>query len=96
MRIMTSGALSILDRRMDILGGKFFVMAFVAKLSNVLDRLEFVGGGLLVTESAIAGAYRTMNEFLFAHVGVALGGYTGIFFAGGARRSRGRRCRRRR
>lgn len=80
MRIMATGAIPLLDRRMDDLIVEFLVVAIVAKLSDILDRLEFMGSGRFVAICALIQGHRTMDKFLLAHLGVALGRNTRFLF----------------
>ncbi len=80
VRIVATGALALLDRRMDNLTGEFFVVAIVAEFPNVLDGFEFVGSGRLVAIGALLEGHRAVDKFRLAHIGMAFGSHTGLFF----------------
>lgn len=68
---MASRAVTFFYRLMHYFLGIELGMAQIAEFGHILDRLELVLACGLVTEDAVAGCSRTMNELVLTHGGVA-------------------------
>jgi len=68
---MTSSAVALFYGRMHYFHGIELCMAHIAKFGHILDRLELMLASGFVTEDAVTGCNRTMNELVLSHGYVA-------------------------